>query len=83
MIHVFVSRDALLPWRFAPCLLLSALSVCHTGPTFCVRYLKLPPVKLHCSMLAEDAIKAAVKDYKTKQEAKIAFVEVSSSSAKA
>lgn len=27
-------------------------------------YLKLPPVKLHCSMLAEDAIKAAVKDYK-------------------
>lgn len=30
-------------------------------------HLKLPPVKLHCSMLAEDAIKAAVKDYKTKQ----------------
>jgi len=29
-------------------------------------HLKLPPVKLHCSMLAEDAIKAAVKDYKTK-----------------
>jgi NifU-like protein involved in Fe-S cluster formation len=27
------------------------------------------PVKLHCSMLAEDAIKAAVKDLKTKQEA--------------
>ena len=27
-------------------------------------YLKLPPVKLHCSMLAEDAIKSAVKDYK-------------------
>lgn len=26
-------------------------------------YLKLPPVKLHCSMLAEDAIKAAIKDY--------------------
>jgi len=25
-------------------------------------HLKLPPVKLHCSMLAEDAIKAAVKD---------------------
>merc|ERR1719379_1660921 len=31
-------------------------------------HLKLPPVKLHCSMLAEDAIKAAVKDWKTKQE---------------
>ena len=29
-------------------------------------HLKLPPVKLHCSMLAEDAIKAAVKDYATK-----------------
>lgn len=33
-------------------------------------HLKLPPVKLHCSMLAEDAIKAAVKDWKTKQEEK-------------
>ena len=30
--------------------------------------LKLPPVKLHCSMLAEDAIKAAVQDYKKKQK---------------
>lgn len=30
-------------------------------------HLKLPPVKLHCSMLAEDAIKAAVKDYKKKK----------------
>ena len=29
-------------------------------------HLKLPPVKLHCSMLAEDAIKAAVSDYKSK-----------------
>mmetsp|Transcript_12671 Transcript_12671/g.22962 ORF Transcript_12671/g.22962 Transcript_12671/m.22962 type:complete len:163 (+) Transcript_12671:180-668(+) len=29
-------------------------------------HLKLPPVKLHCSMLAEDAIKAAVNDWKTK-----------------
>lgn len=31
-------------------------------------HLKLPPVKLHCSMLAEDAIKAAVNDYKKKNE---------------
>jgi len=31
------------------------------------KYLSLPPVKLHCSMLAEDAIKAAVYDYKQKQ----------------
>lgn len=29
--------------------------------------LSLPPVKLHCSMLAEDAIKAALKDYQVKQ----------------
>ena len=28
--------------------------------------LALPPVKIHCSILAEDAIKAAVKDYKDK-----------------
>lgn len=32
-------------------------------------HLKLPPVKLHCSMLAEDAIKAAIKDFKTKRDA--------------
>ena len=29
--------------------------------------LALPPVKIHCSVLAEDAIKAAVADYKTKR----------------
>ena len=32
------------------------------------KHLKLPPVKLHCSLLAEDAIKAAINDYKKKQE---------------
>ncbi len=32
-----------------------------------VNELKLPPVKIHCSVLAEDAIKAAIKDYQTKQ----------------
>ena len=31
--------------------------------------LALPPVKIHCSILAEDAIKAAVADYRKKQEA--------------
>ena len=31
-----------------------------------VDYLKLPPVKIHCSILAEEAIKAAVEDYKKK-----------------
>ena len=34
-------------------------------------FLKLPPVKLHCSMLAEEAIKAAVNDYKKKLNKKI------------
>ena len=29
--------------------------------------LSLPPVKIHCSMLAEDAIKSAVEDYKSKK----------------
>lgn len=32
--------------------------------------LSLPPVKIHCSILAEDAIKAAVTDYRKKQEHK-------------
>jgi nitrogen fixation NifU-like protein len=32
--------------------------------------LALPPVKIHCSVLAEDAIKAAVADIKAKQAAK-------------
>jgi len=32
-----------------------------------VKELSLPPVKIHCSVLAEDAIKSAIKDYKNKQ----------------
>ena len=32
-----------------------------------VEELSLPPVKIHCSVLAEDAIKAAIKDYISKQ----------------
>ena len=31
-----------------------------------VEELSLPPVKIHCSVLAEDAIKAAIKDYRAK-----------------
>ena len=31
------------------------------------QHLALPPVKIHCSVLAEDAIKAAIKNYKEKQ----------------
>ena len=34
-----------------------------------VEELSLPPVKIHCSVLAEDAIKAAVKDYQSKHGA--------------
>lgn len=33
-------------------------------------YLKLPPVKLHCSMLAEDAVKSAIEDFNKKKEEK-------------
>ena len=33
------------------------------------RELELPPVKIHCSVLAEDAIKAAIKDYQEKRSA--------------
>ncbi len=34
------------------------------------KHLSLPPVKLHCSMLAEDAVKAAINNYKQKQNIK-------------
>jgi nitrogen fixation NifU-like protein len=35
--------------------------------TAIVEELSLPPVKVHCSVLAEDAIKAAIRDYQQKQ----------------
>ncbi|KAH0557864.1 iron-sulfur cluster assembly scaffold protein IscU [Cotesia glomerata] len=38
--------------------------------TYIAKELCLPPVKLHCSMLAEDAIKAALSDYRIKQQEK-------------
>jgi nitrogen fixation NifU-like protein len=38
--------------------------------TLIAEELALPPVKIHCSILAEDAIKAAVADYKTKHAEK-------------
>ena len=38
--------------------------------TVIVEELSLPPVKIHCSVLAEDAIKGAIADYKSKQEEK-------------
>jgi Fe-S cluster assembly scaffold IscU len=36
-----------------------------------VNELALPPVKIHCSVLAEDAIKAAISDYRKKQTARV------------
>ena len=36
-----------------------------------VNELSLPPVKIHCSVLAEDAIKAAISDYKAKQTSRV------------
>lgn len=38
--------------------------------TAIVEELNLPPVKIHCSVLAEDAIKSAISDYRAKQAAK-------------
>src|SRR4026208_1795667 len=42
-----------------------------------VEELNLPPVKIHCSVLAEDAIKAAINDYKKKQQHDSANVDES------
>jgi nitrogen fixation NifU-like protein len=39
--------------------------------THIAQELALPPVKIHCSILAEDAIKAAVQDYKAKHDPRI------------
>ena len=38
--------------------------------TMIVEELNLPPVKIHCSVLAEDAIKSAIEDFRKKQEAR-------------
>ncbi|KAJ3369645.1 iron-binding protein [Allomyces arbusculus] len=45
--------------------------------------LSLPPVKLHCSMLAEDAIKAAISDFQKKRASMAATVAASSAAAPA
>lgn len=44
-----------------------------------VQELNLPPVKIHCSVLAEDAIKAALNDYKKKAETKTTPEETAAS----
>ena len=41
--------------------------------TMIVQELNLPPVKVHCSVLAEDAIKSAIEDFKKKRAAKQAL----------
>ena len=43
-----------------------------------VEELALPPVKVHCSVLAEDAIKAAIKNYQEKQDSDTELETVSS-----
>ena len=43
--------------------------------TAIVEELSLPPVKVHCSVLAEDAIKSAIEDYKKKRAARQALSE--------
>jgi nitrogen fixation NifU-like protein len=40
-----------------------------------VNELSLPPVKIHCSVLAEDAIKAAISDYRKKQQKTVTAVK--------
>ena len=40
-----------------------------------VEELSLPPVKIHCSVLAEDAIKSAIQDYKEKQGKHVGIYE--------
>jgi nitrogen fixation NifU-like protein len=40
----------------------------HIKNTHIAQELALPPVKIHCSILAEDAIKAAIDDYKKKHD---------------
>ncbi|MBL8293426.1 MAG: Fe-S cluster assembly scaffold IscU [Bryobacterales bacterium] len=48
----------------------------HIKNTDIVNELSLPPVKIHCSVLAEDAIKAAISDYKAKQTTRPAMAEI-------
>jgi len=52
-----------------------ALSIKNTD---IVRELSLPPVKIHCSVLAEDAIKAAIGDWKKKHGVEVSATEKAS-----
>src|SRR5947209_10376705 len=44
--------------------------------TMIVKELNLPPVKVHCSVLAEDAIKSAIEDFRHKRAARVAIESV-------
>jgi len=50
----------------------SVAEVSQIKNSLLVEELSLPPVKIHCSVLAEDAIKAAVKDWQERHDAKVA-----------
>ena len=47
------------------------------------RELSLPPVKIHCSVLAEDAIKAAIEDFRKKRAARLGQIAPTASTAEA
>ena len=49
----------------------SVVEASSISNTQIVKELSLPPVKIHCSVLAEDAIKAAIKDYQSKQSVSV------------
>ncbi|KAH6587746.1 hypothetical protein BASA50_011137 [Batrachochytrium salamandrivorans] len=61
---------------------MSVWDAANVKNTEIAKELSLPPVKLHCSMLAEDAIKSAVRDWESKRQArKDASAAVAASSA--
>ena len=59
--HGHLKEEAVLGGHFS-------VSVWVDINTEIVEELSLPPVKIHCSVLAEDAIKAAISDYKSRNK---------------
>lgn len=59
-----IASSSLLTELVKGCTLAQALSIKNTA---IAQELTLPPVKIHCSVLAEDAIRAAIADYQHKQ----------------
>src|SRR2546422_11508950 len=60
-----IASSSLATWWVKGKTLTEALAIKNTD---IVKELSLPPVKIHCSVLAEDAIKAAIHDWKKKHE---------------